>query len=43
MTSGGFEPTIPAIKRLQTYALARKPIEIGYGYLLVTSIMKSCY
>lgn len=29
----GFEPAIPAIKRLHTYALDRKPIEIGYGYV----------
>jgi len=42
MTLRGFEPAIPAIKRLHTYALDRKPVEIGYGYLLLTRIM-SCY
>ena len=28
MTSAGFEPAIPAIKRMQTYAVYRRAIEI---------------
>jgi hypothetical protein len=30
MPSGGFEPAIPATKRLQTYALDRAATGIGY-------------
>ena len=32
MPSAGFEPAIPAIKRLQTYALDRTATEIGSKY-----------
>jgi len=33
MNSAGFEPKIPAIKRLQTYALDRTATAIGIYYL----------
>ena len=36
MPSAGFEPTILAIKRLQTYTLDRMVTDVGEDTLLIT-------
>ena len=35
MVSAKFEPAIPAIKRLQTYALDREATSVGLNYLVL--------
>jgi len=35
MASAEFEPAIPAIKRLQTYALDREVTSVGLNYLVL--------
>ena len=39
MTLAGFEPAIPAIKQLQTYALHRTVTGIGIVYMSMVKIM----